>query len=85
MHTATHRPGVSVKVGAISAESGMGEALSSKRDQIYDTSVSAAADKFDSTWESGVKDYLGAGGQAIMDERTSAWKKVYGDSDSVSK
>lgn len=80
-----NRPGVSVKVGAISAESGMGEALSSKRDQIYDTSVSAAADKFDSTWESGVKDYLGAGGQAIMDERTSAWKKVYGDSDSVSK
>jgi len=68
-----------VQVGAIASETGVGEALSSKRDQVYDTAVSAAADAFESTWESGMADYLASGGQAIIDERTTAWEAAYGD------
>jgi len=68
-----------VQVGAIASETGVGEALSSKRDQVYDTAVSAAADAFESTWESGMADYLASGGQAIIDERTTAWEATYGD------
>lgn len=78
-----NRPGKSVKAGAIAAESGMGETLSSKRDQIYDTAVSASTADFQSVWESGISDYLGAGGQAIIDERTAAWQTAYGDTDSL--
>ncbi|MCR5100066.1 MAG: extracellular solute-binding protein [Butyrivibrio sp.] len=68
-----------VQVGAIASETGVGEALSSKRDQVYDTAVSAAVDAFESTWESGMADYLASGGQAIIDERTTAWEAAYGD------
>ncbi len=68
-----------VQVGAIASETGVGEALSSKRDQVYDTAVSAAADAFESTWETGMADYLASGGQAIIDERTTAWEATYGD------
>ena len=72
-----------VKVAPISAEDGMGEALSSKRDVVYDTALAASADAFDSTWDSAMADYLSSGGQAIIDERTSAWEAVYGSSESL--
>ena len=72
-----------VKVAPITAEEGMGEALSSKRDEVYDTSVVAPADSFDATWDAAMNDYLSAGGQAIIDERTSAWEAVYGSSTSL--
>ena len=55
----------------------MGEALSAKRDEVYDTSVVASVDSFDATWDAAMNDYLSAGGQAIIDERTSAWDAVY--------
>ena len=66
-----------VKVAPITAEEGMGEALSAKRDEVYDTSVVASVDSFDATWDAAMNDYLSAGGQAIIDERTSAWDAVY--------
>ena len=72
-----------VKVAPITAEEGMGEALSSKRDEVYDTSVVAPVDSFDATWDAAMNDYLSAGGQAIIDERTSAWEAVYGSSTSL--
>ena len=72
-----------VKVAPISAEDGMGEALSSKRDVVYDTALAASADAFDATWDSAIADYLSSGGQAIIDERTSAWEAVYGSSESL--
>jgi putative aldouronate transport system substrate-binding protein len=67
-----------VKVAQITAEDGMGEALASKRDEVYDTAVVAAADAFDTTWDKAMADYLSAGGQAIIDERTTAWEAAYG-------
>ncbi len=75
------RVGINVKAGDIEAEGGVGDTLSAKRDQVYDTAMSASTADFDSVWDEGIADYLGAGGQAIIDERTAAWEKVYsGDS-----
>jgi len=74
---------VNVKTPEIVAEDGMGEALNAKRDIIYDTAVVASTADFDSVWDNGIADYLASGGQAIIDERTSAWESVYGDSTSV--
>ena len=74
---------INVKTPAIEAEDGMGEALAAKRDIVYDTAVVAAPADFDSVWDNGIADYLAAGGQAIIDERTSAWESVYGSSTSV--
>lgn len=68
-----------VNVGAIEAEEGMGTALSEKRDIVFDTSVVASEADFDQVWDSGMEDYLNAGGQAIMDERAEKWTKTYGD------
>lgn len=70
-----------VNVGEISAEAGVGDTLSSKRDQLFDNAVVASVDKFDSVWDSFMADYLSAGGQAIMDERAAKWKEYFGDSE----
>ena len=70
-----------VNVGVIEAEAGVGDTLSSKRDQIYDNAVVAAEADFDSTWDSYMSDYLSAGGQAIMDERAAKWAEYFGDAD----
>ncbi|MBQ6409047.1 MAG: extracellular solute-binding protein [Butyrivibrio sp.] len=70
-----------VNVGVIDAEAGVGDTLSSKRDQIYDNAVVAAEADFDSTWDSYMSDYLSAGGQAIMDERAEKWAEFFGDAD----
>ena len=68
-----------VKVAQITAEDGMGEALASKRDEVY----VAAVDAFDTTWDNAMADYLSAGGQAIIDERTTAWEAAYGSATSL--
>lgn len=70
-----------VNVGEIAAEAGVGDTLSSKRDQLYDNAVVAAVANFDSVWDSYMADYLSAGGQAIMDERAAKWQEFFGDSD----
>lgn len=68
-----------VNVGAIEAEEGMGTVLSEKRDIVFDTSVIASPSDFDKVWDDGMKDYLSAGGQDIMDERTEKWNATYGE------
>ncbi|MCR5156831.1 MAG: sugar ABC transporter substrate-binding protein [Butyrivibrio sp.] len=70
-----------VNVGVIEAEAGVGDTLSAKRDQVYDQAVVASEADFDSVWEAGIADYLSAGGQAIIDERTAKWAEYFGDSD----
>jgi putative aldouronate transport system substrate-binding protein len=55
--------------------------LSEKRDILYDQSVICSEADFDSTWDSYLQDYLDAGGQAIIDERTAKWEATFGDSD----
>lgn len=73
------RPAKNVNVGAIDSEEGQGPTLSSKRDVIYDTAVSAPVESFDQVWDDGIADYLSSGGQAIMDERAEKWKATFGD------
>lgn len=73
--------GKNVNVGAIAAEEGMGPVLSEKRDIVYDTAVIASEADFDSVWDQGIEDYLNAGGQAIIDERTEKWEAAFGSSD----
>ena len=63
-------------VGDIQAET-EGTDLDGKRDQTYDKAVVASVADFDSVWDQGMKEYLEAGGQAIMDERKAAWEATY--------
>lgn len=70
-----------VNVGAIAAEEGMGSPLGEKRDIAYDKSVIASVADFDSVWDANMQDYLKAGGQKIIDERTEKWEATFGDSD----
>ncbi len=72
-----------VQVGAIESEAGFGEALSSKRDQVYDKALSASTADFDKVWDEGMQDYLASGGQTIIDERLAAWEKTYGDAENL--
>lgn len=70
-----------VQVGEITAESGMGTVLSEKRDIVYDNAVIASPDNFDKVWDDGIADYLNAGGQDIMDERSQKWEATFGNAD----
>ena len=75
------REGKNANCGTIEAENGMTETLNSKRDILLDTSVSAAPDAFAATYDNAMADYLGSGGQAIMDERAQKWEATYGDAE----
>ncbi|MCR4792567.1 MAG: extracellular solute-binding protein [Lachnospiraceae bacterium] len=73
------KPTKNAKITTIEAETGMGEALNAKRNQIYDICLSCSVEEFDQKWDELMADYLAAGGQAIIDERTQAWEALYGD------
>ncbi|MBO5985806.1 MAG: extracellular solute-binding protein [Lachnospiraceae bacterium] len=75
------RVGKNVNVGAIEAEEGIGDTLSQKRDIAYDKAVVASTADFDKVWDEEIKNYLSAGGQAIIDERTEKWEEFFGSSD----
>ena len=75
------RVGKNVNVGAIESEAGVGDTLSAKRDQAYDNAVVASPEKFDAVWDEYISDYLSAGGQDIIDERTEKWEQFFGSSD----
>lgn len=77
------RAGGNVQVGTIDAEEGIGTELSSKRDIVYNTAVTASIADFDKVWDDGIADYLSSGGQAIMDERAEKWKATYGDTEQL--
>jgi len=70
-----------VNVGVVESEAGVGDTLSAKRDQVYDQAVVASTADFDSVWEAGLADYLSAGGQAIIDERTAKWDEYFPGTD----
>jgi putative aldouronate transport system substrate-binding protein len=70
-------------VGPIASEEGMGQVLKEKRDAIYARAIQAPVAQFDSVFDSGYRDWLSSGGQAIINERTAKWKEFYGDKTSV--
>ncbi len=65
--------------GTISAEEGVGTALKEKRDAFLNQAVIASVDDFDAVYDSGMADYLASGGQDIIDERSAALVKYYGE------
>lgn len=70
-----------VNVGTIEAEAGVGDTLSSLRDQLFDKAVVAKEGEFDKVWDSAMSDYLSEGGKAIMEEREAKWNEYFGSSD----
>ncbi len=66
--------GKNINVGEIKAETGMGPALTDKRNTFLTQAVVAESSKFDSVFDGGFNDYLSSGGQAIIDERKAAWE-----------
>ncbi|MDR0272142.1 MAG: hypothetical protein LBI27_02340 [Clostridiales bacterium] len=48
---------------------------------VLNRAINASVADFDSVFDTGMAEYLAAGGQAIIDERAAAWAELYGDSD----
>ena len=69
----------SIDLGTINAETTIGDTLTSYQRQTFDKAVAAAEADFDTVWDSGMADYLAAGGQDIIDERLEKWTAAYGD------
>ena len=65
-------------VGTVEAEA-EAAGLTEKRDAVFDAAVVASVADFDKVWDDGLAEYLAAGGQAIIDERTQKWEDKYGD------
>ena len=64
--------------GAISAEEGVGTALTDKRDTFLCQAVVASVENFDAKYDAGLEDYLASGGQDIIDERAEKLEHYYG-------
>ena len=75
------RKAKNVNVGGIDAEAGIGDTLSSKRDQVFGQAVVAPVADFDKVWDEFFEDYMAAGGRDIMEERAEKWEEYFGDSD----
>ncbi len=67
---------VNVFLGEIAAEA-EGTDLTGKRDATFAQSIVASEADFDSVWDAGMAEYLAAGGQAIIDERTEKFDAAY--------
>lgn len=75
------RPAKNVNVGGIDAEAGIGDTLSSKRDQVFDQAIVASVADFDKVWDDFFESYMAAGGRDIMEERAEKWQEYFGDAD----
>lgn len=62
----------------IAAEAKYGNALSDKFEEMIVRLTMVKPDQFDSSFDSMLKDYMASGGQAILDERTEAYKAMSG-------
>lgn len=60
----------------IEAQTKYGTTLLDKFHEILVKTTMAKPDQFESTYESMIKDYMASGGQAILDERTAAYKEM---------
>ncbi len=65
-------------VGVIEAETEVGGALTSKRDELLTKAVTASVEDFDSVYDSYMDDYMNAGGEDIINERIEKLAEIYG-------
>ncbi len=71
------RPTVNFNVGVVKSEEGMGPVEQEKRNNLMVQAIVAKPDQFDAVWDSGFKDLLASGVQAIIDERTAKYSTFY--------
>lgn len=71
------RYGRNVQLGEIKSEEGMGTVLSEKRNNLLVQAIVAKTQEFNNVWDRGFLDYLRSGGQAIINERTQKYDKVF--------
>jgi len=78
--TAMHEGRVVAKfsVGAIESENEVGSSLDSYRDTWLNQAVVASVEDFDSVFDACLAEYLGMGGQDIINERAEKILEVYG-------
>jgi len=78
--TAMHEGRVVAKFSlpAIASENEVGSSLDSYRDTWLAKALVAPVDQFDAVYDAEQAEYLGMGGQAIIDERAAKLKEVYG-------
>jgi len=65
-------------VGVIEAETEVGGALTSKRDELLTKAVTASVEEFDSVYDTYMDDYMNAGGEDIINERIEKLAQIYG-------
>ncbi len=65
-------------VGVIEAETEVGGALTSKRDELLTKAVTASVEEFDSVYDTYMDDYMNAGGEDIINERIEKLAEIYG-------
>jgi len=51
------------------------QTLMDKADALIAQSITAPAARFDSVWDTGYRDWLSSGGQDVINERSTLWKK----------
>ena len=61
----------------IDAEAQYSANLKEKVKEIICNAITAPVDQFDSVYESGIQEYLNAGGQQCLDERTQRWDEEH--------
>jgi len=70
-----------VSTRPIDAQEGMSTPLNEFRNTVLHNSIVAPVDQFDSVWDTMMAQYMGMGGQAIINERRQAWTEFFGDAD----
>ena len=65
-------------VGTIEAETEVGGALTSKRDELLTKAVTASVDDFDSVYDGQLEEYMNLGGEEIINERIEKLNEIYG-------
>ena len=61
------------------AEGDYGSALSEKIGELRVKSITCTTDEFDTTYDTLLEEYLGMGGQAVIDESTAAYEAKEGN------
>ncbi|GIQ62519.1 hypothetical protein PACILC2_10870 [Paenibacillus cisolokensis] len=60
----------------IEAQAKYGTSLLEKFNEIFVRTTMVKPEQFESTYETMMKDYMASGGQAILDERTEAYREM---------
>lgn len=60
----------------VDADAKYGASLKEKEEELCAKVITAKPEDFDALWEELINEYLAAGGQEVIDERTAAWEEM---------